>query len=440
MLTDKQIKALADAMAHRSVDSKYINAGYTYLGQFIAHDIIPETQGGVRQVSPHLNLDSLYGTATQPAVPVGSALFPIGPSVPGGPDDLPRKDGVAQIPERRNDDNVIVSQLHLLWQRFHNFTITSGCASNATQGRRLVTLVFQLLVVEDFLRLLLAPAVFESCFRFDQRWLNFDPSRIPPEFSHAAFRFGHSLVRESYNSFRPDVTSDVDLKEIFRANENLPPELEINWGGFFDWPVPQNDVQGAMVIDPFIAPDMAAVRVPSRGPEPVNVIYMNLRAGNAAGLPPGKTYAAEWLPKCRNGLINGTFKDNVQLDALQDLGELEKVDLSRSDARITIDNLPLWPYVLLEAMQASKGKHLGTLGSLICAEVLANSIVKAPTSIYRNGWPGIDNVLDTLGELGVRIQAVRRAYAASAGNGRTFCFRHILELVLNPDHNNNCKE
>ncbi len=36
--------------------------------------------------------------------------------------------GVAQIPEPRNDDNVIIAQLHRFWQRFHNFVLQKELA------------------------------------------------------------------------------------------------------------------------------------------------------------------------------------------------------------------------------------------------------------------------------------------------------------------------
>ncbi len=194
---------------------------------------------------------------------------------PQGPEDLPRTDGVPNIPELRNDDNVIVSQLHLFWQRFHNAILQRGYAHNASEARVMTTLVFQLVVVEDYLRQVLAPAVFDSVFRFDQRWLNLSTRPIAREFAHAAFRFGHSMVRPFYESFpqKPDVT----LPELFQTNRNLDPRLELDFRRMFGWPVLNNRVEDAMTIDPFITREMRQVPIPTGGT--INIAEMNLRAG-----------------------------------------------------------------------------------------------------------------------------------------------------------------
>lgn len=124
MLTEQQLTTLAHAMTESSHVSRFIDVGYTYLGQFIAHDIVPQTNpipGRSRDVLPYLNMDSVYGVGSQTAALLDErGSFPIRRLTPQGPEDLPRVDGVPNIPELRNDDNVIVSQLHLFWQRLHN--------------------------------------------------------------------------------------------------------------------------------------------------------------------------------------------------------------------------------------------------------------------------------------------------------------------------------
>lgn len=416
MLTPAQIEALAKAMKHEESFTQYVDAGYTYLGQFIAHDIVPPTQGGGRVVRPCLQLDSLYGTAASGSPLNEKGLFPIDPSAPGGPDDLPRIKGVAQIPEPRNDENTIVSQLHLLWQRLHNFTITSGCAGNAAEARRFVTLVYQLIVVEDFLRQVLAPEVFCHYFHRGERWLGLDASKIPPDFGRAAFRFGHSMTRPAYESFARKAPAEAKLVELFRRDKELEPDFEIDWRGFFGWPAQNDPPQGAMSISVNITRAMAQLSVPNLPPGvTLDIIRKNLEAGELAGLMPGKAYAKKH-----------------KLRPLKNLGELS--DPRRLDPRvgITINDLPLWPYVLLEAMDSSHGWKLGTLGSAICAEVLANSITTSQHSIYPRGYAPIDAVLESLGPLGRRIEVVRQANAQWADRERPFCMRHIIELVSNP--------
>src|SRR5262245_54285352 len=132
---------LRRALSHLSPAPHHIDAGYTYFGQFIAHEIVAERHGG-RTVTGRMELDSVYGDDVKPAPRTKEVLFEIKPSIEGGPDDLPRDaQGVAQIPEQRNDDNVIVAQFHLFWRRFHNYVIQNGCVKDPEDARRLVTQV-----------------------------------------------------------------------------------------------------------------------------------------------------------------------------------------------------------------------------------------------------------------------------------------------------------
>lgn len=424
MLTEQQVTTLAHAMTESSHVSRFIDVGYTYLGQFIAHDIVPQTHpipGQSRDVLPYLNMDSVYGSGNQTAALLDArGLFPIRRITPHGPEDLPRTNGVPNIPELRNDDNVIVSQLHLFWQRLHNAILQRGHASNAREARLMTTLVFQLVVVEDYLRQVLAPAVFDSVFRFNQRWLNLPSRPLAREFAHAAFRFGHSMVRPFYESFpqKPDVT----LPELFQANRNLDPRLELDFRRMFGWPVLNNRIEDAMTIDPFITREMREVPIPTGAT--INIAEMNLRAGIAAQLPPGKAYVQQLLAGPNGSKLAAAFG----IRPLPDLGPL--ADKLMPSSGITIDNLPLWPYLLLEATHASEGKHLGVVGSLICAEGLANAIAGAPHSLYRDRWFPVDEVLSWLGALGDELQEQRRVFANAAYTDRTFCMRHVVELVL----------
>ena len=141
-------KKIANAMTVGGGGPSDIPAGYTYLGQFVDHDLTFDktnvTLGQnvspaelLQARSPSLDLDSLYGAG--PSDP-GSAKFykddrhlKMGKTVAIGPDpahdghDLPRGAGTTQaqkrraiIPDRRNDENLAVAQTHLAFIRFHN--------------------------------------------------------------------------------------------------------------------------------------------------------------------------------------------------------------------------------------------------------------------------------------------------------------------------------
>ena len=144
-------RKLARAMVVGGGGDGKIPAGYTYLGQFVDHDLTmdlhrrecsartcpPPTM--LQSRSPRLDLDSLYGDG--PGNP-GSAKFYEADGLhlqdrdddPGGgrdgqaaPRPAARRHGrrwrpaqKALIPDPRNDENLIVAQTHLAMINFHN--------------------------------------------------------------------------------------------------------------------------------------------------------------------------------------------------------------------------------------------------------------------------------------------------------------------------------
>jgi len=114
-------------------DPRTMPAGYTFFGQFIAHDVsfMRRSSPGVdiaNDRSPRMDLDSVYGGGPRVSPFLYNArqpyLFLIGGS---GEDstrnvlDLPRNSrNTAIIPDPRNDVNVIVAQMHLAFMLAHN--------------------------------------------------------------------------------------------------------------------------------------------------------------------------------------------------------------------------------------------------------------------------------------------------------------------------------
>src|SRR5262245_8458810 len=118
-------------------------AGYTYLGQFIDHDLtfdaVPsfvELNDPARRLNlrtPRFDLDSLYGAGPadspfmyepDPAHGGQRVRLAIGRDGADG-SDLPRYAGRAIIGDPRNDENLIVSQLHLAFLAYHNQVVGS---------------------------------------------------------------------------------------------------------------------------------------------------------------------------------------------------------------------------------------------------------------------------------------------------------------------------
>ena len=148
-----------------------IPAGYTYLGQFIDHDISFDPASSLQRQNdpealidyrtPRLDLDNIYGRgpADQPYMFRDDGIhFRMGDPLTRNRKesearDLPRINGRAIIGDKRNDENVIVSQLQGMFLRFHNVVadrLKSTCAS-FEDIQQIVRWHYQWVVLHDFL-------------------------------------------------------------------------------------------------------------------------------------------------------------------------------------------------------------------------------------------------------------------------------------------------
>src|SRR5262252_3313531 len=113
-----------------------IPALYTYLGQFIDHDLTFDPNSSLQKQNdpnaltdyrtPAFDLDCIYGRGPddQPYMYGPGGAFLVGEEIQGGQAgarDLVRgPNGRALTGDPRNDENAMVSQLHGLFHRFHN--------------------------------------------------------------------------------------------------------------------------------------------------------------------------------------------------------------------------------------------------------------------------------------------------------------------------------
>jgi hypothetical protein len=228
-----------------------IEAGQTYMGQFIAHEIVGSPQNNqIRMhISPGLNLKSLYGDEYAHAFFNANGHFILGyanGSNVYGSDLLRDDNGTAMIPEFRNDENIIISQFHLLWQKIHNAIIDHLREQSAVQiqdyfnfTKNVVVTLFHKLVKEDFLKQVIMSEIYDYYFRkgTDEAssfiFANQPLQKMPIEFSRAAFRFAHSMVREHY-AFSNDEDGRANSEEIFKfRSSKLPQKFIIDWDFFF---------------------------------------------------------------------------------------------------------------------------------------------------------------------------------------------------------------
>lgn len=393
-------------MSHRAIAERMINPtsrpnnrilqGYTYFGQFIAHDVLEATNPKCRSrfVTPQLNLDSLYGDFNY-----GNkwrTLFHANGKFVHNQDDqhdlVRAADGKALIPEQRNDENVIIAQLHVFWQRVHDAIVESESLNTNLEiavgsARRKTILTFQLLTLTDFAPLIFTDLVYDQYFKNHRTYLEPRVSGIPLTFSRAAFRFGHSLVRQNYRLNQNQSSEDLkDLLQGNRSDRRIPATMAINWELFF---TDKHGENTSFLVDPVITTTMENVPNCEPATQEINIASQNLMAGAILGS--GHDLVQSLLAQ-PNGL---TMASDLALSPLQDLGPPFKgLD------GMTIQELPLWPYILLEASQVSRGFRLGPLGSIICAETFRWMIESSSISIYKKGQFNSADVMRAMGEWG----------------------------------------
>ncbi|MBA2313187.1 MAG: peroxidase [Actinobacteria bacterium] len=385
-----------------------IPAGYTYLGQFIDHDItfdpvsslqrLNDPEGLINFRTPRFDLDSLYGDGPNnnpfmydQTVDGGKTSFLLGQNEKGER-DLPRvgsppslAQGRALIGDPRNDENVIVGQLHLLFLTFHNKVVETIRAEQPVlsedilfeEAQRWVRWHYQWAVVHDFLGRIVGQDVIDDILSDDQyavlggkasvkrihlqfyRW-QCQPF-MPVEFSVAAYRFGHSMIRPDYrlNNGTPEIPifTSGELREEhqdLRGFRPLASDWTIDWSRFFE--IGDNSsLQRARKIDTQLAAPLSDVPATN---EPHRLAERNLLRGRALKLPSGQRVS-------RAMGIEPLSDDQLALTAISDE---------------FLGSAPLWFYVLKEAEIQTGGASLGPVGGRIVAEVLLGMLKGDPFS------------------------------------------------------------
>ena len=119
----------------------------------------------------------------------------IGTATDGVTPDLPRNDkGSAILVEPRNDENLIIAQIHLSFLRLHNSLVDQGMSFD--EARQTVVGAYRDVVLNDYLPQIVGQKAVKQALRRPQRRVLpagvQDAPMTPVEFSTAAFRFGHS--------------------------------------------------------------------------------------------------------------------------------------------------------------------------------------------------------------------------------------------------------
>jgi hypothetical protein len=362
----------------READSA-VEAGWPFFGQYIAHDLTADrsplrAHGDARALrnmrTPRANLESLYGGG-----PIGSPYMyrrddPAKLLENDG--DLPRnQDGFALIGDPRNDVHVFVSQLQLAFLRAHNRLVDrlreDGCAESELfdEGRRALSWHYQWVIVNEFLPVLIGADLVDELLGSGARHYTPDAEPfIPLEFADAAYRYGHSQIRQFYRlqADGPLLTVFPDLMGFCAVGEH-----RVDWSLLFDVPG-RGPAQRAKQIDGQLPRSLIEL------PEAITGVldddaYRSLATrdlvrGEGTALPSGESVA--------------------QLMGAEVLSE-EHVGLRRLGWEA---DTPLWLYVLREASVRANGDRLGKVGGRIVGEVLTGVIARDPESYLAldPGW------------------------------------------------------
>jgi hypothetical protein len=478
--SDALLEALADGMTRAAPDvDSAIPAGFTYLGQFVDHDLTRDrTQVGfgtavppdqlVQARSPALDLDSVYGEG--PHAP-GSAAFyqadgvrlKLGTTKKSGDPpiesldldgfDLPRKgaSGPAEearqalIADPRNDENLAVGQTHLAFLRFHN-KVCDRLAAKGTpsavlfeRARETVVKHYQWMLRFDFLPRIVDQAIIDDVFSVGRRFFEVGAQgfpTMPVEFSVAAYRLGHSMIRELYdwnavfgpggsigdfgtleNLFRfcgtsgnlspfassgPPTPSDLN-NPVDGSFERLPTNWVADWTRLFDFaidgvpqlaPEPGHAVNMARPLDIRLTDPLRTLPLGSFGarggglavpPAQLNLAFRNLVRGRMVRLATGQ----EVVRAMQNAGIA------VQPLTSPEIIGTEFTGLSQTLKEELVTATPLWFYVLREA--GLRGGKMGSIGGRIVAEVFHRAIEGSNISILRDPFfePTLGRVANT---------------------------------------------
>jgi Animal haem peroxidase len=393
---DSLLKQLAGQMSESGTgsggDNPNIPAGFTYFGQFVDHDITFDPVSSLQQQNdpealrdfrtPRFDLDSLYGAgpADSPFLydeDSGGTELLVGRNPKQDDDgeelerdDLPRnQQGTALIGDPRNDENIIVSQLHLSMIRFHTRVAKRVANREGLEGvelfkeaQRVVRWHYQWVVIHDFLeRLVGANLVNQLLTPTQTPKVNlqfYKPKKnafMPVEFSAAAYRFGHSMVRPTYKINKPVPELPIFSgkrkpapREDFHGFRRLPSQWTLDWTFFFDVGGGRSRQQ-ARKIDTKLAEGLH--HLPGERGDMASLPLRNLRRGRALGLPSGQ-------------------------DVAEAMGAtpLTKQQLGFDGPA------PLWFYILREAELKQNGQRLGDVGATIVAEALLGLLDRDPLS------------------------------------------------------------
>lgn len=386
-----------------------LDAGYTYFGQLLAHDLTkdpssideawqrePEDLANLQ--TPKLDLDVLYGGGRHKSPhlyePDGLRLKLGVMGQWGKPFDIcVGKAGERLLADDRGAENLVLRQMTAVFARLHNAAVAESASQRSAENvferaRRKTRHQFQYLVVHDYLRSVLNPDVYKTIFIEGKATVRWNCFSIPIEFSAAAMRFGHAMVRPNYLfRFGKEIFLDELLGKMGDRGA-LPEEAEISWGFFFqgagDGATMTSRPIDTRLAPPFqnLPPDLIGTPAAPTCPltrkcgSPDQLAVRTLLRGAGLRLSSGQAAARAFgcQPLSEEELITNSIGEETGQGRI-----LRQFDL--------IEETPLWYYILKEAEARENGNRLGRVGSQIIAETICAALRSDSDSFINNDDP-----------------------------------------------------
>jgi hypothetical protein len=438
-----------------------IPALYTYFGQFVDHDITfdpmttlikdsdPDALTDFR--TPALDLDNVYGRgpSDQPYLYDNGPKFLLGEALANGAPDLPRnnaKPSRALIGDPRNDENSIVSQFQCLMLRFHNRVVDDNPTFDFPAVQRFVRFHYQWVVLHDFLPRVVSVDVLHGLKTHGQfaedklkffHWKN-EPF-MPVEFSVAAYRLGHSMIRPGYRlndddstllpifPLPPNTIADIPagIANGLTGFQAMATNRGIDWGRFIDVDIrsygtekdtdttTKKRLQFAYRLDTSLVTPLSVLPESVAQDPPSSLPQRNLIRSFELGLPNGQHVAKAMRVKVLEDeqIMIGKAVDKPEKGDDPDVrGSIRDVKGLEKFHKVFQRNTPLWTYILAEAFQTRttveipvserrkiSTPQLGPVGGRIAAEVFLG-LMFGDNDSYLQQAPDFQPVLGNKGE------------------------------------------
>jgi len=391
---------LVDSMRTKDVNDGPADAGMTFFGQFVDHDITLDTTSAIGTVidprsirnvrTPNLDLDCVYGDGPEASNFLYSADHETEGFLLFGREDNPydlarNRQGRALIGDFRNDENIIVSQVQGAFICLHNILMThmateddaahdiSECAHMGVRRdvwhkqlppklkgfeevRRFIRLHYQWIVLNEMLPAFVDQDDIDHALAHD---IFPGAPMMPAEFSVAAYRFGHATVQPQYTLRHGEAPLDLFALRGFGFRD---PGATIEMAQFFG-----PKAQKALPVGTEMAETLFEL--------PDNIVGSGLEwDGHDIPVAQAKKLGLRNILRDRS---------SMQLPSGQQMARHLGIPELPAPSQLTdkhITKTPLWFYCLHEAQQSGK-KRLSGVGGKIVASVFVRLLKEDPESI-----------------------------------------------------------